>query len=120
MPESFKEKIQRKKTLVKDWFRLGMQKVSDGIRWVKENPQQVAVIASGIAGVSSIAKKGLRYASNRRETYNKQRFIYDRSMNAYVQTTRKLTGTDVSRINNLKRQGLRTSEALDRLGLLKR
>ena len=122
--ESFKEKIRDKyvnaKIRVVYYCKLGTQKVMATVRWIKENPQQAAVIASAAAGVSSVMKRGLRYAQRRRETFNKERFIYDRSTNTYCKTTRKLKGTDVMKINDLKRnQGLKTSEALERLGLLK-
>jgi hypothetical protein len=122
--ESFKEKIQKKRTLMKDYvrnaFRTGKTKVMNGLRWIKENPQETAIIASAAAGASSILKKGLRYITQRRVTYNKRRFIYDRSLNAYCQTTRTLKEADIAKINHLKRTyGLKTSEALERLGLLK-
>ena len=122
--ESLMHKIQRKRTLVKDYLRnflrTGKQKVVNGFKWIKENPKETALIASTTAGVSSILKKGLRYVTRRRETYNKRRFIYDRSLNAYCETKRALKKDDIKKVNNLKRNhGLRTSEALERLGLLK-
>ena len=130
MPRTLEEFIQdcgKPKTL-KEHVVYGWNwtkgKVKDGVKWVVENPQEAAVVSTLIAGASAVLKKGFRsvdkYVTARRETYNKERYVYDHSAGRYLKTRRVLKSDDVRRINALRERhpGMKMSEALERLNLL--
>lgn len=106
---------------VKYYWYQGKQKAINLVKWVKNNPQEAALLGSAIAGVTSIGKKLIRGINLRQERFNKERFVYDRSANCYLFTKRKLNNKDVANINRLRREnpGMKMSEALERLRLLK-
>lgn len=112
--ESIKDKIKR-------GFRKGKEAIVSTVRWVKDNPQEAAIYASIIAGLTGFLKKGLRHVNLKQEQYNKERYVYDFSNRCYLKTKRKLNSKDVSNINRLRRENpkLKMSEALERLNLLK-
>lgn len=100
--------------------------IRDGVKWAAENPQEAGIYIGLITGVAAVAKKGIhmvnRYATARRETYNKERFVYDHSAGRYFKTRKVLTSSDVNKINALRKAnpGMKMWEALERLNLLDR
>jgi len=112
--ESIKDKIKR-------GFRKGKEKLVNTVKWIKENPQEAAIYASMIAGLTGVLKKGLRHVNLKQEQRMKDRYIYDFSNRCYLETRRKLNRNDVVSINRLRREhpGMKMSEALEYLNLLK-
>jgi len=49
----------------------------------------------------------------------RRRQVYDRSMGMYVDLKRPLRQSDWNKINDLKKDGMKTGEALKKLGLIK-
>lgn len=130
MPKTMEEFIMDfgKPKTVKDKMVYGWnwtkKKVTNGVKWVVDNPQEAAVVSTLVAGASAVLKKGFksvdRYVTARRETYNKERFVYDHSANCYLKTRKVLKNNDVRKINELRKKnpGMKMSEALEKLNLL--
>lgn len=97
------------------------EKASSSIEWVKENPKEaVGIFAAAGAIVGGIGKTINKQVTVRQERYTKERFIYDHSLNAYLETKRKLTNNDIVRINEERRRtGKKLSEVLAEMKLLK-
>ena len=128
---NFKEnKIERTfweevKFRVKKGYDWSVEKVGNTIEYVKENPQGAATIAGIIATVTGGATKLVRTVNRhkaiRQEQWHHDREIYDHSSNQYLTTRRKLTKVDIDKMNKLRREkGLKVSEALSELNLLKK
>ena len=130
MPKTFEEFIRDygkpktvKEHVVHGWNWTKM-KVQNGVEWVVSHPQEAAIYTTLAAGAAKILKRGCRtvdkYVTARRETYNKERYVYDHSAGRYLKTRKVLDSDDVRRINNLrsKHPGMKMSEALERLNLL--
>lgn len=90
--------------------------------WCKEHKEIVLAVAPVvISGGFELAKAGMKYRDKRQEREleeEKLASVYDRSAGMYLATIRPLSNSDWRRVQELKRQGLTTGEALDRLGLL--
>jgi len=54
----------------------------------------------------------------RQERYNKERYIYDRSLGMYLHTRRPLTNRDFERISARRRNGERLADILYDMGIL--
>lgn len=114
------EKEEKKENI----FEKAKEKLSNGIQWVKEHPTEFGAILTGgaalMTGANKIVKGVNRTVTARQERYNKERFIYDHSLNAYLETNRKLTNNDIVRINaERRRTGKKLSEVLAEMHLLK-
>ena len=126
MPKTLEEFIKDcgKPKTVKEHIVYGFNwtkdKVMSGVKWIVDNPKEAAVLGTMVTGVGAFAKKGIRYITVKRETYNKDRYVYDHSAGRYLKTRRPLKANDVRRINELRANnpGMKMSEALERLGLL--
>lgn len=110
---------------IKVFSKKTFQKAQDAVKYVKDNPKeamtQLGVIAAVLGGTTKVIKSVNRHNRLRQEKYHREREVYDRSLNMYVTTRRKLTKKDLDRINEIKRKtGKRTSEVLSDLNLLKR
>ena len=109
---------------VKRFGRKAKEKVVGAVEYVKDNPEAAAtLLAAGGAAFGAISKltKGvIRHVNLRQERYNKERYVYDHSLNMYLHTKRKLKNKDVANINRLRKQGLSKSEAMMKLNLLKK
>ena len=109
---------------VKDAATVAKSKFSEGAEWVKENPQAFAAILAGgtalFTGATKVVKGINKHVTAKQEQYNKERFIYDHSLGAYLETKRKLTRQDVVKINDIRRRtGKKLSEVLADMNLLK-
>ena len=112
---------------VKDGFRKFKRTVTDktkeGIEFIKENPKTVmAIAATGTALLGTVHKfvKGTQKSVNLRlEKYNKERYIYDHSLNMYLKTKRPLRKADYDKITTMRKNGMKLNEALSKLDLLK-
>lgn len=119
---TFLESVKFHAIRAKDWT---VEKVRNTVEYVKENPQGAATIvglgATIIGGTTKLVKSVNRHQAIRQEKWHHDREIYDHSSNMYLTTKRKLTRDDIDRMNRLKREkGLKTSEALMQLNLLKK
>lgn len=126
MPRTMEDFLNGKETVKeKIWSfgQKGLTKVKETVEWVKENPQAAAILAGGVTAVAGVAKKGIRaidkHASLRQEKSNKERYVYDHSLNMYLKTKRPLNRKDVERINAQRKTGKKLSEILEELDLLK-
>lgn len=108
----------------KRFGRKAKETVVDAVEFVKDNPEAAATmlaIGGTVAGVFGKITKGVtRHINLRQEKYNKERYVYDHSLNMYLHTKRKLTNKDFANINKLRKQGLSKSEAMIKLNLLKK
>ena len=105
-------------------FNKAKKAVRNGVKWAVENPQEAGIYAALITGVAATTRKGFkmvnRYVTARRETYNKERFVYDHSAGRYFKTRKVLNSNDVNKINALRKAnpGMKMWEAMERLNLL--
>lgn len=110
---------------VKDFGRKVVSKGKDIYEYVKNDPQS-AMKAAGVfvaltGGATKVIKTVNRHKTLRQEKFHREREVYDRSLNMYLTTKRKLTKADFDKINKIKRRtGKRTSEVLSDLNLLKK
>lgn len=116
LKESASSRWNRFKKDVKEKFRASCE-------WCKEHKEVVMAVAPIVlSGTFELAKAGMKYHDKRQEREleeDKLNSVYDRSAGMYLDTIRPLTNDDYRQVQNLKRQGLTTGEALDRLGLLR-
>ena len=118
---NFRENIGFKANQAKDWT---IERVRNTVEYIKENPQGavtiIGLIATVTGGATKLVRTVNRHQAIRQEKWHHDREIYDRSSNQYLTTKRKLTKTDIDRMNKLRREkGLKVSEALSQLNLLK-
>lgn len=120
------EVIELKETASSRWKRFKNDvkaKIKESYEWCKEHKEVVMAVAPIVlSGSFELAKAGMKYRDKRQEREleeDKLRSVYDRSAGMYLDTVRPLTNDDYRQVQNLKRQGLTTGEALDRLGLLR-
>ena len=106
---------------LKDICKDAKEKAGKGIEWIKENPREAVGIFGAAAAIFGAGAKAInKNVTARQERYNKERFIYDHSLNAYLETNRKLTNNDIVRINEERRKtGKKLSEVLAEMHLLK-
>lgn len=113
----------RVKNGVKKVTRTVVDKTKEGIEFVKENPQTAAtLIAAGgalLGGAHKITKGIQRHVNLKQEKYNKERYIYDHSLNMYLKTKRPLKKSDYDKITTMRKNGMKLNEALSKLDLLK-
>ena len=97
-------------------------KIRQTADWCKEHKEVVvAVVPVVLSGIFELTKAGMKYHDKREERELEEQklcSVYDRSAGMYLDTIRPLDNDDYRQVQNLKRQGLTTGEALDRLGLL--
>lgn len=110
---------------VKDFGKKACKKAKETVEYVKNNPEQAMARAGAIAailgGTTKVVQSVNRHIALKQEKHHREREVYDRSLNMYLETRRKLTKKDFDKINEIKRKtGKRTSEVLSDLGLLKR
>lgn len=114
--KGFKEKAKKLGRDVKS-------KAEEVGKWAMDHPQESVGILTGlgvvIGGVTKFTKGIIRNHTVRMERYNKERYIYDHSLNAWLKTKRPLKNKDVVKINAIRRKtGEKLSEVLARLNLL--
>ena len=113
------------KHTAKNCYNWACDKVRNTVEYVKENPQGAAAIAGIVmtvtGGATKLVRSVNRHQAIRQEKFHREREIYDHSSNQYLVTKRKLRKDDIDRMNKLRREkGLKVSEALSELDLLKR
>lgn len=123
--EKMKMKQMTFRGKVIDFSQRAKQKVKNGVEWCKENPREAVTLLGGAAAVLTGANKVVRgvnrHLTARKERYTKERFVYDRSLNLYVKTKRKLTAKDLDHINTVRRQtGKKVSEVLSDMNLIQK
>ena len=114
-----KMRIQTKWQELKSKAKKGATNVAN---WAKNNPELVGVaLTAGTAVVGGAVKvcKGLVRTHNlHREQYNKERYIYDRSLGMYLHTKRPLRTQDFATINARRAKGERLSDILVSMRIL--
>ena len=97
-------------------------RTNDAVNWVRNNPELVgSALTVGtvvVGGAVKVGKKLVRTHNIRAERYNKERYIYDRSLGMYLHTKRKLTNKDYATINACKAKGESLSSILMRMKIL--
>ena len=107
---------QKTKAKIKDWW-------NPKWTWIKDHKEIAIPVATAIiSGAVELTKAGMKYhdkAEERQLEEEKLASVYDRSAGMYLSTTRPLDNDDWRRVQELKRKGKTTGEALDQLGLLR-
>ena len=88
------------------------------LQWAKENPELAALGAAGIGAAAKGLKSLVRTYNVKRDQYNKERYIYDRSLGMYLHTRRKLSNKDYSMINSRRAKGEKLSDILTSMKIL--
>lgn len=118
---TFIENVKFGVVRAKDWT---VEKVRNTIDYVKEDPRKAMEAIGVVTLITGGLTKGVRAINKgraiREERHHRDLEIYDHSNGQYLELKRKLKKEDIDRLNNLKRKGLRTSEALSRMNLLKK
>lgn len=98
------------------------RKVMQGAQWVRENPESAGILATvgtaAIGGGVKIFKGLMRNVNLRKEQYNKERYIYDRSLGMYLHTKRPLRNKDYVTINQRRKNGEKLSDILASMKIL--
>ena len=107
------------------WQRL-KRKVKErkdaAFNYIRDHPEAVGMAATGaaavIGGATKICKSLVRTHNLQKERYNKERYIYDRSLCMYLHTKRKLTNKDYAVINLRRKKGEKLSDILMNMKIL--
>lgn len=98
------------------------EKAVDAYWWVKNNPEHatilVTVTTAVAGGAVKIGKSLLRTHNLKRERYNKERHIYDRSLGMYLHTKRPLRNKDFAAINARRNKGEKLADILTSMRIL--
>jgi len=78
----------------------------------------IAIGTALVTGTSKVIGMVDRHNQKKLEL-ERRRQVYDRSMGMYVDLKRPLRQSDWNKINDLKKDGMKTGEALKKLGLIK-
>ena len=108
------------------WFRRKVNKAKYKIKkaywWVKDNPAEAAIlgtiVTTAVGGAVKVSKGLVRTHNLKQEAYNKERYVYDHSLGAYLKTNRKLNNNDIVEINRRMAEGKKKAEVLAEMGLL--
>ncbi len=125
MPKfEIKQKVTELKDKAVDLAREGGKKAKQGIRWVMDNPEKAAALGAAATafsgGIHKVTRIISRHVALHKEQTLKDRYVYDRSLNMYLKTKRKLTRKDMDNINRqMRKTGKRKSEVMSDLHLLK-
>lgn len=100
---------------------------SDKLRNVSEKAKQIGMAAwdhrvelSALAlGAAGIARTANKIANDSHERKYRDRMIYDQSTRNWYELRHKLSNRDILAVDDLMRSGMKKSEALRKLGLLK-
>lgn len=108
-----KIKVQTKWQAFKDrmWIKAQM-----AANWIRNNPETVGIAmtvgTAVIGGAVKIGKGAIRHRNLRKEQFNKERYIYDRSLGMYLRTKRPLRNKDYLTINARRKNGEKLSDIL--------
>lgn len=109
-------KVESKWHSFKTWAK---KKTVDTLQWVKDNPELAALAAAGLGGAAKGLKSLIRTHNLKQDQYNKERYIYDRSLGMYLHTKRPLRNQDYISINQRRARGEKLSDILESMRLLK-
>lgn len=76
-------------------------------------------LSAVVLGAAGIARTANKIANDSHERRYRDRMVYDQSTRNWYETRRKLTNRDILAVDDLMRAGMKKSEALRKLGLLK-
>lgn len=108
---TWKEKIESLK------FEAGKKK-DEAISWIKEHKEFCyAVIPVLVTGLLDIGKEVSRHGRLKEEKRLKENYIYDRSKGHYVEARRPLKPKEWRRFDELREQGMSSSDILRELRL---
>lgn len=97
-------------------------KAQSTLEWVCNNPEAagiaLTVVTTLVGGGIKIAKGLVRTYNLKQEQYNKDRYIYDRSLGMYLHTKRSLRNKDYIAINNRRKNGEKLSDILQSMNIL--
>lgn len=114
--ENFKKKAQEAKKKAADdiWY---------AANWCRENKELTIALSTvgvvAIKGATKIATGIIRHANLRQERYNKDNYIFDRSINRWVELRRPLKESDYREILEARERGERLGDVLLRMDLVK-
>ena len=115
--EEFKEQVKVKKWEFKNWAGDKLWKAN--IFWDQNREYLVVIIPAALGIGGKVISSANRHSRLREEEYLKKRFMYDRSMGAYLEMRRQPTQKELLEINRLKKEGMSLPEILNKMRLLK-
>jgi hypothetical protein len=105
-----------------EFKRKAVEKAKHAAQWVRENPELVGIAttvgAAAIGGAVKICKTIGRTNNLRKERYNKEWYIYDRSLGMYLHTRRPLRTKDFQTINARRQRGEKLADILANMNIL--
>lgn len=114
MPVIDLNEVKKETKLHEIWRKAG--------EWVDVHKDEIAVGAAILGPLSALGVKWHHDWSRARkaeqEQFNKERFVYDRSLGMYLKLRRKLTNNDYIIINQRKAGGEKLSDILASMNLL--
>lgn len=97
-------------------------RMNDVTNWARNNPELVGVALTAgtavVGGAVKICKSLVRTHNLHKEQYNKERYIYDRSLGMYLHTKRPLRTQDFAMINARRKNGEKLSDILVSMRIL--
>lgn len=119
MEVTYKNKWEKFKYKTKD-------KIDGVIRWVKEKPEQAAIVGSvvivGADKIVHVIKKWKSIQPTQAELDREwhDTHVYDRSLGYYYNLKRPMSGTEAMEFSQRKKRGESTGDILRSMNLLKR
>lgn len=99
----------RLKDRFRDFGRKSVRKLKECVDFVKENPEAASIIAgfgaAAIGGLKSITRTAGRHYRVRKESYDRNHYIYDPSMHMKLKTKRKISNEDRKHIFKERQKG---------------
>ena len=105
-----------------NWYNFrqnAKQKVVDAVHWINENKEAIIIVTTGLGVAAKLGRSAMGNAKVNREQHYKDTHIYDHSTGAYVELKKKLKQDDWKKVQDLKLEGLSTTQALMKLNLVK-
>lgn len=97
-------------------------RMNDVLNWVRNNPElattALTVGSVFIGGAIKVGKGLVKTHNLHKEQYNKERYIYDRSLGMYLHTKRPLRTQDFATINARRNKGEKLSDILVSMKIL--
>jgi beta-galactosidase beta subunit len=101
-------------------------KIERAIRWVKEKPEQAAIVGSVVIVGADKLFKGIKKLKELQPTQAEldrewhDTHVYDRSLGYYYNLKRPMSGTEAMEFSQRKKRGESTGDILRSMNLLKR
>jgi len=119
MEVTYKSRWEKFKYKTKD-------KIDGAIRWVKEKPQEAAIVGSVVIVGADKLFKGIKKLKELQPTQAEldrewhDTHVYDRSLGYYYNLKRPMSGTEAMEFSSRKKRGESTGDILRSMNLLKR